>query len=464
MKINVRKIIFILSFFFVVVNSYAQTTFTQTYVDRCTGNVQVVTANFVNGSATVAFYGKVRTFTYQEFLNGTLQAWLGETYAWWNALSPCSTSTTQVQQIQQTAQQVTTVTTAVTQNTTSNVTQNTTTTNNTANNTNQSTTDGGTTGSTQSNDNSGSTGTQGTNESSSETSKSSEGSSGGQEKSEESKTSESSGSEVEGGTKEDNGDDSGNGEEGGTKEDNEDDSGNGEESEEKKEEKRQKLSPIQLRADMISNQSLLGSYDVVMSIGVSQSSLFGDETYSLTGMVWSNLKQFSLNGSYTKVHMEKSITSLGISYMNNFGSGSIIVSTNKLKPMGRWGTAGIGLTTTNLFYEGSYQQTLVGYNVLYTNMINVTPRIQYVPVLIWTQTPYSSKIGYKSSPNTFGETFNLRNELWGTKIGGIVMLSNSFTIRLTRRFTFNTGWTINKFTDPLIPIINSFMIGAKLPF
>ena len=499
-----QKTIFILLFFFVVVNSYAQTTtFTQTYIDRCTGNVQVVTANFVNGSATVAFYSKVRTFTHQEFLNGTLHAWLGETYAWWNALSPCSTATTQAQQAQQTAQQATSAATAATsaataatQNTTSNVTQNTTTSNNTANNTNQSTTSGGTTGSSQSNDNSGSTGTQGTNESSSETSKSSEGSSGGQEKSEESKTSESSGSEEEGGTKENNDDDSGDGEK--SEEKVEEKKKEEKKKEEKKEKKRRELLPIQLRADMMSNQSLLGSYDVVMSMGATQSSLFGDETYGLTGMVWSNLRQFSINGSYTKVHMEKfnvstlnhdghthysktkdvsvkdpitpptpklkSITSLGVSYMNNFGSGAVILSANKLKPMGKWGTAGFGLTATNLFYEGSYQQTLIGYNVLYTNMVNVTPRIQYTPALIWTQTPYSSKIGYKSSPNTFGETFNLRNELSGTKIGGIVILSNSFTIRLTRRFTFNTGWTVIKFTDPLIPIINSFMIGAKLPF
>ena len=494
-----QKTIFILLFFFVVVNSYAQTTtFTQTYIDRCTGNVQVVTANFVNGSAVVAFYSKVRTFTYQEFLNGTLHVWLSETYAWWNALSPCSTATTQAQQAQQTAQQATNAATAATnaataatQNTTSNVTQNTTTTNNTANNTNQSTTGGGATGSTQSNDNSGSSGTQGTNESSSETSKSSEGSSGGQEKSEESKTSESSGSEEEGGTKENNDDDSGDGEKSEEKV-------KEKKKEEKKEKKRRELLPIQLRADMMSNQSLLGSYDVVMSMGATQSSLFGDETYGLTGMVWSNLRQFSLNGSYTKVHMEKfnvstlnhdghthysktkdvsvkdpitpptpklkSITSLGVSYMNNFGSGAVILSANKLKPMGRWGTAGVGLTATNLYYEGSYQQTLVGYNILYTNMINITPRIQYSPALIWTQTPYSSKIGYSGSPNTFGEVFNLKNELSGTKIGGIAILSNSFTIRLTRRFTFNTGWTIIKFTDPLIPTINSFMIGAKLPF
>jgi hypothetical protein len=40
----------------------------------------------------VSFYNKSRAFTYQEFQNGTLQAWLEETWLWWQALSPCSTS------------------------------------------------------------------------------------------------------------------------------------------------------------------------------------------------------------------------------------------------------------------------------------------------------------------------------------------------------------------------------------
>jgi hypothetical protein len=78
----------------------------QTYVDRCTGQVSVFSVP-MNGSTVVAFYNKSRVFTSQDFQNGTLQAWLEETYLWWTALSPCSTSTTGAQATQQTTQQTT---------------------------------------------------------------------------------------------------------------------------------------------------------------------------------------------------------------------------------------------------------------------------------------------------------------------------------------------------------------------
>ena len=99
-----KKILFILLLTLIGLSGYGQTTFTQTYVDRCTNEVKIVTATFVNGQATVAFYNKVRVFSYQEALNGTLRAWLDETYMWWTALSPCSVTTQQTQQAQQTAQ------------------------------------------------------------------------------------------------------------------------------------------------------------------------------------------------------------------------------------------------------------------------------------------------------------------------------------------------------------------------
>ena len=78
----------------------------QTYTDRCTGQVRVFSVP-MNGSTVVAFYNRSRTFTAQEFQNGTLQAWLEETYLWWTALSPCSSSTTGAQATQQTTQQTT---------------------------------------------------------------------------------------------------------------------------------------------------------------------------------------------------------------------------------------------------------------------------------------------------------------------------------------------------------------------
>jgi hypothetical protein len=75
-------------------------------------------------------------------------------------------------------------------------------------------------------------------------------------------------------------------------------------------------------------------------------------------------------------------------------------------------------------------------------------------------------MGKPTWPNTNAFVFgiDLNNELRGQQISGMGILANSFTIQLTRRFSFNAGWTIVKSTDSNFPMINSFMIGAKLPF
>ena len=69
------------------------------------------------------------------------------------------------------------------------------------------------------------------------------------------------------------------------------------------------------------------------------------------------------------------------------------------------------------------------------------------------------KTYYKENP--FGIRFE--NALKGTKIDGMGIIANSFTVQLTQRFSFNIGWTAIKSTNPQIPLINSFMIGSKIP-
>ena len=81
-------------------------TLIQTYTDRCTGATQVFTVP-MNGTTVVAFYNRSKTFTSQDFQDGTLQAWLEETYLWWTSLSPCSTTQTGATATQQTTQQTT---------------------------------------------------------------------------------------------------------------------------------------------------------------------------------------------------------------------------------------------------------------------------------------------------------------------------------------------------------------------
>ncbi len=130
----------------------------QTYTDRCTGEVKVMTVQ-MNSSTVVAYYDRSRVFTSAEFTNGTLQSWLEETYNWWQALSPCSTGNANNQSTQNTTSQATTNATNAASNATSNAT------NNATSGTTQTTTTGttGTTGTGSSNTNTGN-GTSGTTE------------------------------------------------------------------------------------------------------------------------------------------------------------------------------------------------------------------------------------------------------------------------------------------------------------
>jgi hypothetical protein len=437
-----KKLLFILFFSFITHIGYGQTTFTQTFVDRCTGDVQVVTANFVQGSAVVAFYDEVRTFTYQQFLNGQLQQWLVQKYTWWQALSPCSQAQQQTQQAQQTAQTASQAASAAT-NTTSNATSNT--------NTN-STTEG-------SNSNSSSS----TESSSSESSGGgSEGESGGGEET----SSEGSKSESEGGEAESEGEESSGESEGGEDEgedsDGGEDSDDGEESDKKE---KQKMMPIQLKADLMGQQSLLGTYNSVLNFGASQSSIFGDVNYGANLMVWDNLKQVGLSLNQAKVTLNdnyeaKWVDATSVSYMRNYKMNAISVSLSRMKPMGRWGTVGIGINYAGLFGKDNFGEKMpkmysLGWNVLYTNMVKISDRILYTPAIIGAQNPLSYT---QRLPEVVNNPFSTVSKDF------IGILSNSFTVQLTRRFSFNVGWTMIYSTNEFVPIMNAFMIGSKLPF
>lgn len=432
------------------VTSYAQTTFTQTYIDRCTGDVRVVTANFVNGSATVAFYDKIKIFTYQQYLNGELQAWLIQTYEWWQALSPCSSTTQQTQQAQQTAQNAqqaaqaassaasSAATAAATTPPPTNTGGTTNGTNNTTNNTssNNSTSSGGST----------------------------EGSSGGttqETKTEETKTGETKTEEGGGGeTKSEEGDskesgsDDGDGEKSEDKEEVKEEKSK--EEKEKEEKKKQRtMNPIQLKADMMNMQNPLGGFNLALNFGLSQSSIYGDVSYGANLMVFDNLKQATLSLNRAKVYMDESynvewIESIAINYGNNFGTQSTSGNYMLLKPMGKKGTVGFGVNYSYMF-GGMLEKPMgsMGYNLLYTNnYMSPNNRWTYSPAFIISQTPLSFTL------DTFS---NISND-------AMFILANSFTYRITKSFTINFGYTAIKSTNPLIPLINSFMIGSKLPF
>ena len=65
--------------------------YTQTFIDKCTGETKVATTTYVNGNAVVSFYGQIKIFTPTQVTNGELQAWLQATYNSYNILA-CPTN------------------------------------------------------------------------------------------------------------------------------------------------------------------------------------------------------------------------------------------------------------------------------------------------------------------------------------------------------------------------------------
>ncbi len=420
----VKKLVTLFFFIFwgTLVNAQV---FTQTFVDRCTGEVKVVTANFTSGPTAVAFYNKIRVFTPQEATNGTLQQWLVETYNWWNSLSPCSQAAQQTQQAQQAAQQAS----QAAQQATTNIpppppSTNTSTSSNTSTSNGTSSNNSSSSGSNSSESKTNSESTEGGSSSNNEKSEGESESGGGDEESSDNKNSEDK------------------------EEDSESDDGD------KKKKQQQKLNPILVSGDVVGMQSLTGSYNAVLSFGLSQSSIFGDVSYSGNMMVWDNLRQVVLGGSITKMHMNENyavdyIDSYALNYSRMYKSNSVTISNSTIKPT-KYGTFGFGVNGTVMW--GSDMKGVIisyGWNALYTHSFKVNERWTYSPAIIMAKNPGS----YMSNEKMF---YTSKDE--------IGILSNGFDLQISKRFRVNLNYTLVASTNPTFPFMHNFMVGSKLQF
>ena len=81
----------VLGILLIVLMSFTQKvsaqTYTQTFVDKCTGETKIATTTMVNGYATVSFYNQIRTFSPLEVQTGLIQSWLLTTKTTYEALS-----------------------------------------------------------------------------------------------------------------------------------------------------------------------------------------------------------------------------------------------------------------------------------------------------------------------------------------------------------------------------------------
>ena len=436
---------------------------TQTFYDRCTGQVKTVQIQ-MQGTTTVAFYNKVRTFTANDFYSGEVKKWMEQTYAWWYALSPCSTA--------QTTQTTTTTTTNTTSNTSS-----------------------------SSGSSSGSSGSDNSSSGSSDSGGSSDnsGDSGGS-----SDNSGDNGSDSDGGGSDDSGDngsgdDGGDGDDGGsddndnneekeqeeteeTEEEQEKEEEQEEESEEEEEESEEeeseeenKRNPILISANLMAMSGLDGTLSNVASFGFSQTALNGVDSYSANMMIWDNLKQFTLGGAkshifYNYDNAEDVIIRDGDNtYVLGqvYGRGTIhTIQSISVSFMYMYGVMNIttGLSNVYIVQKNEKWKGLVGGYSISNNVLFGSGQYTVMPSFITFATkPYNIK-RYTLSPMlafAFNPIyFSSLDDKIGYNEHFVTVLGLNVDFNLTKNFRANIGGNVVKSTDNF-PLTYSITIGAK---
>jgi hypothetical protein len=381
--------------------SYSQN-LTQTYVDRCTGEVKVFSVP-INGKTVVVFYNRSQTFTASQFQDGTLRSWLEETYLWWASLNPCSTAQTNVVTTQAVTQQTAQQATQAATNTASSI----------------------------------SSPTENT-------------------KSEETKLEEPK-SEKEEQIKEEK-EESKEDEEENKKEEEK------EEEEEKKEKKKKakQLSPPIITANVISMQGLDGTYSYASTFGVSRSSLMGDKTYGLNSMVWSNLQQFMLTANFSKVHINKEGRVSRV-YSASLGGAKMFTTVmgmmnHSVVFLGKKGSAsGLALGSNLTYLEFNIKNKEIDFDEL---LVGSSITGFYTKPIPYNRFTFSPMVAVSSAFMSY-EVFNTE-VVWNKDL--IIIGGLSTTFNITKRFAANLGVNVVGSTNPTFPIIMSYTIGSRFSF
>ena len=457
-----KKIIILLLFS----SSIYSQTLVQAFADRCTGEIKTVSIK-MEGYTTVSFYNRTKTFTANDFYSGALRTWMEQTYAWWYALSACST-----------AQTTQTTTQTSTSNSNSGSDSSGGSSDNSGDTGSDNSGDGGSGddgggdnggdsdgGGGDSDDGGGDSDDDGGGDSDDDGGDSDDDDSGGDDDSDDSEEEEQQEEEKEEEEKEEEEEE----------EESEEESEEEEEEEEEKKKKKKNTNPIIISANLMRMSGLDGAANQVIGLGFAQSSMNGEFNYSANMMIWDNLKQISLSGSrgHTFHRYDKKVPVIikenGKEYVfgHFYDKGSIAnVQTLSAGLMYMYGVYNASFGISNV-YIGQKENKWKGFvggvsasaNVLYSQGDwNVMPafvffgtkpfpfkRFTVSPMLATALTPVS----YSTLDNGF--VFN-EHALF---VGGA-----NFDFAITKTFRMNLGFNVAKSTDAF-PLTYSITIGGK---
>lgn len=384
-----------------------------TFVDPCTKEVKLITVPLV-GSTVVTLYNKSKSFTADDVTSGALSQWINQAYIEWSSRNPCSTN------------QASTTATQVAANTVSSVVASAVSVPPPAP---PPAAAPAPTPAASSEPAPAASSTESSSSSSSESSSSESSSSeSGGESEGESKSESKSESKGKGGAK------------------------------------AARMNPMLLSSDLTVAQNLDLSVNAIISTGLSQSSMAGDESYGATAMIWSNLKQFAFNARYTKMKFKdgelKSINNFSYTWAYSYGTKMGVLGFAHIRPLGKYGVAGINISQITIglphvlgFYaDGRPAMTtqhafLFSITGFYTKPVKLNNRWNVSPEVYVTTNPYM----WLNRDHIAIRDYSL-NFLSGF----------SADMALTKRFKINTSVKTSFSTLPGMPILFNFLIGSKI--
>jgi hypothetical protein len=383
-------------------------TFTQTFIDKCSGETKIATTIMINGSATVSFYNQIKTFSPIEVQSGMVKTWLITVKTSYEAFTCPLTDNPIVQQaVANTVAQAATSAAASAAS------------------------------------------------SAASTSASSAASSSASSAASSSITPANSSNETQ--SPSDNGDNSSTSE---SKSEESNSDSNEEKKEEKKQEekKKQKMvvsNPMLISSDLSTIQTAEGRWLQSATIGISRSSMAGDKSYSANVVVMSDLRTLILTAGYTKMEFSNGKLNAIHSYSTSFaslnGNYMNLIGYTWIKPTQKKGVFGYNVGMLNLLLKNSDN----GYEY---NQSTST-------VAFWTK-PYQYSKKLTLSPQLF-IMFSPIN--WNTVTGISTvnrsigfLIGSSFDYKISKRFGFSINYKLSGNTLSTSPFLSNILIGNRM--
>lgn len=234
--------------------------------------------------------------------------------------------------------------------------------------------------------------------------------------------------------------------------------------EKKKEEKKQvnDANPLLFGSDLTLTESDNRSFNAIISLGLSKSSLMGNESYSVNSMIWSTFKQFALSGGYTKMDFDRgklnAIHSYSLTTAYLDGNYMGLVGYTFIKPHPKYGTYGYNIGIVNLLIKDTEIVRDVKKKIF-------NPLISSSLVTFWTK-PYqvsnkltlSPQVFVMSSPLGYNPTTGKNNV--SRDLGFLV--GSSFDYKISKRFGLSLNYKVATSTVEGASFLSNFLIGSRL--